>query len=204
MLTTATFQLPKRSSLTANYTLSRTRDDRPLNDPFDVTTSIDPFNPGLDSAFSNLDARHVFTLSGVVNLPAGFKCNPLLIARSGLPYSPIVGFDIQGDADDLNDRAVIDGQMVARNSFRQPSFFNLDLRFVKDFTLKGEGHHLDLFLDVLNITGASNRNFGPDAVSLFGTASVPVFSAGMPLFAPNTARIGGARQVQFTARIVAF
>jgi hypothetical protein len=81
---------------------------------------------------------------------------------------------------------------------------NLDLRFVKDITLKGEGHHLDLFLDILNVTGASNRNFGPDAISVFGTPASPVFSAGQPLFVPNTSRLGSARQVQFTARIVAF
>jgi hypothetical protein len=31
-----------------------------------------------------------------------------------------------------------------------------------------------------------------------------VFSAGQPLFAPDTTRYGSARQVQFTARIVAF
>ncbi len=75
---------------------------------------------------------------------------------------------------------------------------------MKDITLRGEGHHLDLFLDVFNVTGAANRNFGPEAVSMFGTPRAPVFSAGQPLFAPATTRYGSARQVQFTARIVAF
>ena len=58
--------------------------------------------------------------------------------------------------------------MAPRNILRQPSFTDLDLRFVKDFTLKGEGHHLDLFMDIFNIAGSQNRNFGPNAVSLFG------------------------------------
>ena len=70
--------------------------------------------------------------------------------------------------------------------------------------MRGEGHHLDLFLDVFNVTGASNRNFGPEAISYFGTPSAPIFSAAQPLFAPATTRFGSARQVQFTARIVAF
>ena len=46
--------------------------------------------------------------------------------------------------------------------------FSLDIRFVKDITLKGEGHHLDLFMDIFNITGAGNRNYGPESVSLYG------------------------------------
>jgi len=75
---------------------------------------------------------------------------------------------------------------------------------VKDFTLKGEGHHLDLFLDLFNLTGSSNRNFGPEALSFFGNPAFSVASAGQPLFAPDITRFGSARQVQFTARMVAF
>jgi hypothetical protein len=204
LLATANLQLPKRSSLTLNYTLSRTRDDHPVNSPRDLTTLLNPFDPQLDAGDSSLDALHSFNMSGVVNLPAGFKVNPIIIARSGLPYTPVIGFDTQGDGDDLNDRAILGGRVAARNSLRQPAFFNLDLRFVKDFTLKGEGRHLDLFLDVLNVTGATNRNFGTDALSAFGNSAFPVFTAGQPLFAPRTSSLGGARQVQFTARLVAF
>jgi hypothetical protein len=204
LLATANLQLPKRSSLAFNYTLSRTRDDHPLDSPRDLRTLLDPFNPRLDAGYSSLDARHSFNVSGVVNLPAGFKVNPIIIARSGLPYTPVIGFDTQNDLDDRNDRANLNGRIAERNSFRQLAFFNLDLRFVKDFTLKGEGRHLDLFLDVLNVTGATNRNFGADAVSAFGNSAFPVFTAGQPLFAPRTSSLGGARQVQFTARLVAF
>jgi hypothetical protein len=204
LLATANLQLPKRSSLAFNYTLSRTRDDHPLDAARDVTALLNPFVPSLDAGYSSLDARHSFNVSGVVNLPAGFKVNPIIIARSGLPYTPVIGFDTQNDLDDRNDRAIINGHIAERNSLRQPAFFNLDLRFVKDFTLKGEGRHLDLFLDVLNVTGATNRNFGPDAVGAFGNSAFPVFTAGQPLFAPRTSSLGGARQVQFTARLVAF
>ena len=204
MLMTATFQLPRRSSLTANYTLSHTRDDDTTTGPYGRDATLDPFNLRLERADSNLDVRHNFNLSTVINLPRGFKFNPVMIARSGLPYTPIIGYDTQHDGNDLNDRAILNGAVAARNSLRQPTFFNLDFRFVKDITLRGEGRHLDLFLDVFNVTGASNRNFGPEAVSVFGTPSAHVFSAGQPLFAPATTRFGSARQVQFTARIVAF
>ena len=83
-------------------------------------------------------------------------------------------------------------------------FFDWDLRFVKDITLRGEGRHLDLFLDIFNLTNAANRNFGTEAISVFGTPTAPIFSAGQALYAPNTNQIGSPRQIQFTARITAF
>jgi hypothetical protein len=143
-------------------------------------------------------------VSAIFNLPLGFKCNPMFLARSGRPYTPIIGFDTQHDANDWNDRALINGVTAGRNSERQPTFSNLDLRVVKDFTLHGTGHHLDLFMDVFNLAGSSNRNFGVDAVGLYGTANSPVASAGQALFAPDLTRVGGPRSIQFTARLVAF
>jgi len=197
-------QLPHRSSVAVNYTLSRTRPDAPEFSFDGIGTLLDPFHPALDRADSTLDVRHNFNVSAIFNFVWGLKLNPIFIARSGAPYTPIVGFDTQRDANDYNDRAVINGAMAARNSLRQPSFANLDVRFVKDFTLPGEGHHLDLFLDVFNVTGAQNRNFGANSLSFYGNAASPVFSAGQPLFAPATTRYGSARQVQFTASLVAF
>ena len=201
---TSIAQLPHRSQLTINYTLARSRDDGSRFNVFDPVPSLDPFHPRLDASYSDFDIRHSFNISAVFNLPKGFKANPILVARSGAPYTPIIGFDTQNDGLDYNDRALVNGTAAARNSLRQPAFANLDLRFVKDFTLRGEGHHLDLFLDVFNLTAAANRNFGPDPVSFFGTTASPVRSAGQPLFAPASTRLGGARSVQFTARLVAF
>ena len=196
-------QLPKRSNLSANYTLARSRDDEAGFDPFSPIMTLDPFDPSLDAAPSNFDVRHTLNVSAVFNLPFGLKCNPVLLARSGAPYTPVVGVDLQNDGNDWNDRPVWNGKIADRNQFRQPAFVNLDLRFVKDFTLPGEGHHLDLFLDVFNLTHASNRNFGPMSLSEFGPGT-PFAAAGMPLYAPDSTQFGGPRQVQFTARVVAF
>lgn len=204
LLLTANLQLPHRSQLVANYTLSSANDDDSNTGPFAREAALDPFNLALERGYSSLDIRHNFNLSGVINLPLGFKCNPVFVARSGAPYTPVIGFDLQNDANDFNERALLGGTVAKRNSLRQPAFYNLDIRFVKDFTLPGEGHHLDLFLDVFNVTGAGNRNFGPDAINLYGTSSTPIFSAGQALYAPDTNHFGSTRQVQFTARIVAF
>jgi hypothetical protein len=203
-LFTATSQISRRSQLVANYTLSRTRDDDSSTGPYGIDAAVNPFELQQERAFSSLDERQVLSVNAIFNLPVGFKLNPLLVAHSGQPYTPIVGFDTQNDANDWNDRAILNGAMAARNGERQPAFSDLDLRIVKDFTLKGEGHHLDLFMDVFNLANAENRGFGADAVSLYGTPDSPVFSAGQPLFAPAVTRIGGPREIQFTARLVGF
>jgi hypothetical protein len=201
---TAGFQLPRRSQLTANYTLARARDNDSNLGPFTFSSPLDPFNLATNAAASTFDVRNSFNLSAITNLPYGFKINPILLWRSGFPYNPIIGLDTQNDGNDWNDRALLNGAVATRNALRQPSFFNLDLRFVKDITLKGEGHHLDLFMDIFNITGAGNRNFGTESVSLFGTPALPIYSAAQALFAPDTNHFGSTRQVQFTVRVTAF
>jgi hypothetical protein len=204
LLLTTVITLSPRSRIVANYTLSRNRDNSSAQDPFGIQSVLNPFDIAADAADSSLDVRHVFNVSALFWLPFGLKIDPIFEAHSGLPYTPVIGFDMQNDGNDLNDRAIINGQVAQRNSFRQPAFADLDLRFVKDITLPGEGHHLDLFMDVFNLTGAKNLNFGPDAISLFGTPAAQIFTAGGPLFAPNTTLLGGAREVQFTVRLVAF
>jgi hypothetical protein len=204
LLLTATSQISRRTTIIANYTLSKTLDNDSNLGPYSIDSALNPYDLETERADSLQDVRNNFNLSAVLNLPVGFKFNPILVARSGLPYNPIIGFDTQNDANDWNDRALINGTEAARNSMRQPSFANLDLRIVKDFTLEGVGHHLDLFMDIFNVTGTGNRNFGPEGISLFGLPGAPIFTAGQPLFAPNVAHLGGPREVQFTARLVAF
>jgi hypothetical protein len=204
LLLTAVSQLSPRSRLQVNYTISKTYDDDSNTGPYGIEAALDPFDLRVERAYSSLDVRQLLNVSAIFNLPWGLKANPLFVARSGRPYTPIIGFDTQGDANDWNDRALIGGVTAGRNSLRQPAFDDLDLRLVKDFTLPGAGHHLDLFMDVFNLGGAGNRNFGPEGVSLYGNSASPVASAGQALFAPDATRIGGARTIQFTARLVAF
>jgi hypothetical protein len=204
LLLTATAQISRRTQVTANYTLSKTRDDDSNLGPYSIDSALNPFDLKAEAADSLQDIRNNFNLSAILNLPVGLKFNPILVARSGQPFTPIIGFDTQHDANDWNDRAILNGTVAARNSLRQPGFTDLDLRIVKDITLKGAGHHLDLFMDVFNVVGAGNRDFGPEGVSLYGDASSPVFTAGQPLFAPNVTHLGGSREFQFTARLVAF
>ncbi len=204
LLLSSVSQIGRRSQLTVNYTLSQTHDDDSNTGPYGIDAALNPYDPKLERAYSAQDIRHVLNVSGIFNLPLGLKLNPIFLAQSGRPYTPIIGFDTQNDANDWNDRAVIGGVTAGRDSLRQPAFSDVDLRVVKDFTLKGVGRHLDLFMDVFNLIGTGNRNFGPDSISLFGNTASPVASAGQALFAPNGTMLGGPREFQFTARLVGF
>ena len=125
----------------------------------------------------------------------------ILFARTGTPFTPIIGFDTQNDANDDNDRALINGHVAGRNSFRQPAFFDLDLRLLKAFRFS-TAREIDLIAEAFNVTRATNLTFGPDAIGAYGTSAQPVATAGQPLFAPSTARFGGPRQVQLGMRLV--
>jgi hypothetical protein len=197
-------QISRRTQLTVNYTISKTRDDDSYDNPYGIQSAVDLYNLPAEHAYSSLDMRNVVNVGAIFNLPVGLKLNPMFVAHSGAPYTALIGFDTQNDANDFNDRTIVNGAEAPRNLYRQPAFSNADVRIVKDFTLKGQGHHLDLFMDVFNVLGASNRNFGPDQISLFGTAAAPVYSGGQALFAPGGTRVGGPREFQFTARLVGF
>lgn len=61
------------------------------------------------------------------------------------------------------------------------------------------------YLPMLNAANRPALNQGgPERISFYGTGAEPVFTGGHALYAPDTNHFGSARQIQFTARIVAF
>ncbi len=193
-------RLSGRVQAQAHYTLAYNKDNDSNERNFSQEPALNVFDPDAEWSWSKQDIRHSFNASTVVDLPGRFLVSAILVTRSGFPFTPVIGSDVQRDGNDENDRAIIDGRVVARNSFRQPSFFNLDLRLMKSFgTISGR--RLDLLVEAFNVTRASNRNFGNDAISVYGTPSSPVLTAGQALFAPSTARFGGPRQLQLGLRV---
>jgi hypothetical protein len=183
----------------ATYTLAWNKDDDSNERAFSRESALDPFALSPEWTWSKQDARHTLSLSGVADLPWGMSFGAVLLAHSALPYTAVIGFDTQNDGNDINDRAIVDGRVSGRNAFRQPSFFDLDLRLSKAIRV-GRTSHLELTAELFNATRAANKNFGNDAVSNFGTPQAPVATAGQPQFAPTTARYGGPRQLQLGAR----
>jgi Carboxypeptidase regulatory-like domain/TonB dependent receptor-like, beta-barrel len=195
----------RRSQFTANYTLARSRDDDSNERNFSREVALNPFDFSIENTASKQDIRHTLSLNGLVDLGHGFTASGIIITRSAVPFTAVIGSDQQNDLNDDNDRAIINGVVAGRNSFRQPYFFNLDLRLLKGFHF-GETRRLDLSVEAFNVTRNGNKNFANDAISIYGVPlangapSVP--TAGQPLFAPSSARFGGPRQVQLGARFI--
>ena len=193
-----------------NYTLADNRDDDSNERNFSTERTLNPFDLKAEAGASKQDIRHNFNFNSVVDLGKGFTISAILFARSGLPYTAIVGDDIQADGNTDNDRAIINGRIAGRNTFRQPNFFNLDFRLLKEFNL-GERTRLAFTAEFFNVTRAANKNFGTDGVSIFGNTgnSLPVVNTPVsfplpdqPYSAPSSARFGGPRQLQLGMRLV--
>ena len=184
-----------------NYTYGKNWDDDSNERAISREMTLNPFDLAGEWAPSKNDMRHSVVGSVVANLPRGFTVSGIVLARSGIPYTAVTGFDQQRDLNDNNDWANINGHIAGRNTFRQPSFFNLDIRLVKAFHPTG-ATELQLMVDVLNATRASNKNLGTDGVSVYGTPEAPVATAGQMLYAPSTARFGGPRQVQLGVKVL--
>ncbi len=191
----------KRLNFQANYTLGRTLDDDSNERSFNKELAMNPFDLSIERGYSKQDVRHTFSLLSWVDLPRQFTFSAVVLTHSGFPYTPIVGYDVQNDGNDYNDRAIINGHVVDRNSYREDSFFNLDLRVVKAFRLTEESH-VDFMAEAFNVTRARNRNFGVDSFSNFGTPDSPSSTAGQPLFAPGPGQFGGPRQLQLGVRFI--
>ena len=184
-----------------SYTFARNWDDDSNERSISRQMTLNSFDLDSEWAPSKNDVRHSFVGSAVADLPAGLTLSTVLITRSGVPYTAVIGSDQQRDGNDNNDRAIIDGRMVGRNTFRQPAFFNLDVRLAKTLRVGGLPE-LQLLVDLLNATRASNKNLANDGVSVYGTPEEPVTTAGQMLYAPSTARFGGPRQLQLGIKVL--
>jgi len=203
MTLSLTRRLAQHYQFMANYTLARNRDDDSNERNFSREVELNPFDLSIEDAPSKQDIRHTLSVSGLVDLRHGFTFSAIVLTRSAVPFTPVIGSDQQNDTNDDNDRAIINGHVAGRNSLRQPYFFNLDLRLLKGFRF-GESYRLDFSVEAFNVTRNGNKNFANDAISIYGTplanGSPSVPTAGQPLFAPSTARFGGPRQVQLGVR----
>lgn len=129
---------------------------------------VDSFDFKQEYYYSSLDFRHQFNGYGLYQMPWGIEISGLIRARSGLPLNPIVGSDLNGNLNN-NDRPYFQpGVPYLRNSFRNRTVVNNDLRLLKSFNLGSESKRIQLsaeFFNLLNLDNvvfAGNTNvFGP-------------------------------------------
>jgi Carboxypeptidase regulatory-like domain/TonB dependent receptor len=209
----------QRFQFEANYTFAKSEDDDSNERNFSRETTLNPFNLQAEKGPSKQDVRHNLNVSGLVDVGYGFTLSAIVITRSGFPYTALIedGTDTNNDLNDANERAIVGGVVSQRFGFRQPKFFNLDLRLLKSFKFS-ETKRLTFSAEAFNVTRNTNKGFGADSLANFCTGNSALADTTNPLniscptgffpniraqeatSAPSTARFGGARQLQLGVR----
>jgi hypothetical protein len=169
----------KRRSFTfdAYYTLGYSRSADDTERGISGVVFDDAYNLANEYNWSNIDQRHQFAADGMVSLPFQLNLSATVRVNSGRPYSAVVGADLNKDGV-LRDRPIIDGAVVARNTFRNAGYSEVNVRADRGFALAGRTRatiSLELFnlLNAANIeVGSANMVYGPGVVLQNGAALV--------------------------------
>ncbi len=139
------------------YTLSWNKSETDTERPVSSIAYESAANIANEYNWSNLDMRHQFTSTTVVFLPANFQVGTSARLLSGRPFSATRGSagDLNRDGQ-TNDRPLIDGRVIARNTFRNRAFYNVDLRVERLFNMPGERGQIGLSLDFYNVFNFDN------------------------------------------------
>jgi len=166
---TLTRRFANRFSLYGAVTYSIDKDNDSNERNFAGINAEDFNNLDLNYGYSNRDQRWKALVNGVWESPWwGIGLSGVLRFTTGSPYTAITNSDINGDGISNTDRPTVNGVHFARNSFRQPSFYSLDLRVSKSFNV-GPGE-LSPILECFNCTNASNLFV---TNNVWGTLSTP-------------------------------
>jgi hypothetical protein len=134
------------------------------------------FDPESEKGPATHDQRHRLVVSGLYELPIGFKVSSVITVASGRPYTPLAGADLNGDGDggafpaDRARRNPADpATAVGRNSETMSSLVNFDVRLSKRFNL-GSRFGVDGILDVFNLLDRTNYT---EINNIFGRGAFP-------------------------------
>jgi hypothetical protein len=163
-------RMSRRYAVQANYTLGKAEGDV---DNFRLNNSFVPGLTALDGdrsyqwGPSDTDARHVFALTGMYLAPFGLQASAALFARSGFPFTGVVGLDADGDGFSANSSFGDRPASLTRNSFRYPATVNLDASLAYDIRI-ASAQSFQIRFDAFNVTNRKNiaswnNIVGPDA-----------------------------------------
>lgn len=193
-----TFSVKKRFSdryqLQAHYTYAEDKDTSSNERSATSVTLLRPDDPRYDFGFSERDIRNRLVVSGLVELPWDFTLSGIYEYRGGRPFNPVdrsadfpnCGFTALGfDCPDIRPIGD-DGNVLARNSFRNESFDRLDLRIGKFFEFGGR-YRADVFFEIFNVfddqefevedSFRGDRQRDPSNTEQFGLASSRVLDS---------------------------
>jgi hypothetical protein len=143
-------------SLYGAVTWSEDKDNDSNERNFSGIQAEDVNNLDLNYGYSNRDQRWRTVLNGVWDSPWwGLALSGGFRYTTGSPFTATAGREINNDGVAGTDRPTVNGVHFARNSFRQPDFYTLDLRLSKSIDV-GVGE-VRAFIECYNCTDASNR-----------------------------------------------
>ena len=156
----ATLTLNRRFSDSFSYyaavTWSEDKDNDSNERNFSGIQPEDFNNLDLNYGFSNRDQRWKGVVNGVWQSPFwGIGLSGSFRYYTGSPYTALAGRDLNNDGNSATDRPTVDGVHFARNSFRQPDTYSLDLRLSKGF--KVMSGNVEIFAECYNCSNAPNR-----------------------------------------------
>jgi len=146
-----------------SYTLSKDESNADTERDVDVFLGAsNPFDIDAEYGIDERDIRHRFIFQGSVEVGSGFTLGGIVNLRSGRPYPAYTLTDVNGDAQTLSrgnnyDRAVdAGGNVLPRFPYRQPAFYNVDVRVQWSRRLGSSGS-LDLLFETFNLFNNANK-----------------------------------------------
>jgi hypothetical protein len=157
--------------LNTYYTLSRTLTDDD-NERQEGVGYAEPYDLTHEYNYGRMDRKHNFMANPIFFLPWDFEVSSAVRFRSGLPFNPTVGADLNGDGIN-NDRPLnAPGDTFFRNSFRNNSIFDMDLRVQKTFKFN-ETMKFVFSTEFFNVLNRANILVGtataPSSATAFGS-----------------------------------
>jgi hypothetical protein len=205
----------------ANYTYSKALDDGEVsgtNGTFFGTDGVsDPYNLNEDYSYSDLDQRHKFVgtlvwtpnyfhgsnmfARAVVN---GWVLGTIVTALTGEPYSAGIGTStVSGGIDGGLSGGVVSTNASAtggratflpRNSYRYPTWTDIDLRLERDFTIH-ERYRLEFRAEAFNLFNSTLlQGVNTEAYTVSGANIIPF--SGFQTPSTTSTVLDGARQLQ--------
>jgi len=173
------------------YTLSENlTDDDSEREAFNIFLD-DSFNLAPEYNFSNIDAKHQFTMYPVIYLPLGFEFSSTVRLRSGRPIDALNPSDVNEDLQSRDRPYAAPGVPFKRNSFRNLALRSWDIRIQKRFRIY-ERMSAALSAEVFNLPNAMNLQFSGSTAQNYCS-----FPSGTPLATVGTCGLRGVTNVNF-------
>ena len=160
--------IQKRLQVNAYYTFSRLLSDDD-NERQDGVGYADPYDLRSEYYLSRLHRESQFMANPIFFLPHGFEVSSAIRLRSGAPFNPTVGADLNGDTVNNERPLLVPGVTYERNFFVNRGIFEVDARVQKGFKFD-ENRRLIFSAEFFNILNRPNLLVGTTAAPSSATA----------------------------------